>query len=103
MWFMWVATCGHMQRLAGVFTCSTFIFLCVFSLEERRNCRSDVICLSSPHRLLVVLESLAGLLISADLLATLPLDVTLLHLLQQEVGPAQPVQHRVGRVRRQEH
>lgn len=85
--------------LAGV----SFFFLCVFSLEDMRNCRCDVICLSSPHRLLIVLKSLTGLLIGADLLAALPLDVTLLHLLQQEVGPAQPSQHRVGRVRRQEH
>lgn len=62
-----------------------------------------MMCLSSPHRLLIILESLAGFLIGADLLSTLPLDVALLHLLQQEVGPAQPPQHRVGRVRRQEH
>lgn len=60
-------------------------------------------CLSLPHRLLVILESLAGLLIGADLLAALPLDVTLLQLLQQGVCPAQPPQHRVGCVRLQEH
>lgn len=56
-----------------------------------------------PHRLLVILKSLTGLLIRADLLTALPLDVTLLHLLEQEVGPAQPSQHRVGCVRWQEH
>lgn len=56
-----------------------------------------------PHRLLVVLKSLPGLLVGADLLAALPLDVALLHLLQEEIGPAQPPQHRVRRVCRQEH
>lgn len=54
------------------------------------------------HRFLVVLEGLAGLLVGADLLAALALDVALLHLLQEGVGPAQPPQHRVRRVRRQE-
>lgn len=58
---------------------------------------------TSTHRLLIVLEGLARLLEGADLLAALPLDVALLHLLQERVGPAQPPQHRVRRVRRQEH
>lgn len=60
-------------------------------------------CASRPHRLFIVLEGLARLLEGADLLAALPLDVALLHLLQERVGPAQPPQHRVRRVRRQEH
>lgn len=58
--------------------------------------------LSRPHRFLVVLESLACLLVRADLLAALTLDVALLHLLQERVGPAQPPQYRVRRVRCQE-
>lgn len=55
------------------------------------------------HRLLVVFEGLPRLLVGALLLAALPLDVALLHLLQEGVGPAQPPQQRVSRVRRQEH
>lgn len=96
--YMWVATCSHTKCLAGV-----LLFYSCLYLALKKGEIVGLMRLSSPHRLLVVLEGLAGLLIGADLLAALPLDVTLLHLLQQEVGPAQPSQHRVGRVRRQEH
>lgn len=58
--------------------------------------------LARAHRFLVVLESLARLLVGTDLLAALALDVALLHLLQERVGPAQPPQQRVRRVRWQE-
>lgn len=77
------------------------MFFSLHSLEETREVSGDAF--RPPHRLLVVLKSLAGLLVGADLLAALPLDVSLLHLLQEEIGPAQPPQHRVRRVRRQEH
>lgn len=80
---------------------SKHAFLAVLSLKEMGN--FAVSGDAAPHRLLVVLKCLPGLLVGADLLAALPLDVSLLHLLQEEIGPAQPPQHRVRRVCRQEH
>lgn len=81
---------------------SKHILLSALRLEETGKWRA-VSADAPSHRLLVVLEGLAGLLVGADLLAALALDVSLLHLLQEEIGPAQPPQHRVRRVCRQEH
>lgn len=57
----------------------------------------------APHRLLRVLEDLAGLLVRAGLLPALSLQVSLLHLLQERVGPAGSLQDTVGLVPGQEH
>ena len=56
-----------------------------------------------PHRLLRVLEDLAGLLVGAGLLPALSLQASLLHLLQERVGPAGSLQDTVGLVPGQEH
>lgn len=82
---------------------ATGALVCILGVQPWGWEKLQVYILPLTHRLLIVLEGLAGLLIGADLLTAFSLDVPLLHLLQHEVGPAQPSQHRMGRICWQEH